>query len=70
MRSWLSRHLDSWLRCWGSAFVMEIESTDGSRVLIGLDPNWQGAQAIAVLDDDAGWADRLVVPDDLRDLVP
>ena len=69
-----ARRIDRWLERCGSAFVMEIESHDGTRYLVGLDPNWQGAPLVAITDDPedggASWADGLRAPDDLRDLVP
>jgi hypothetical protein len=45
---------ERWLERIGRAFVMEIEHADGSRALIGLDPNWQGAPATAVVDASDG----------------
>jgi hypothetical protein len=72
-----ARRVDRWVDRWGRAFVMEVECRDGTRFLLGLDPNWHGAPTLAVADDgaedvtgDRGWAEGLRAPDDLRDLVP
>lgn len=78
-----ARRVDRWLDRWGRAFVMEVETRDGSRFLLGLDPNWHGAPVLSVADDerrddervddpdrDGRWADGLRAPDDLRDLIP
>lgn len=73
-----ARRVHRWLDRCGRAFVMEIELGDGSHALVALDPHWHGAPAIALgdthavggEDEDGRWADGIVVPDDLRDLVP
>jgi hypothetical protein len=66
-----ARRVDRWLDRWGRAFVMEVECRDGTRFLIGLDPNWHGSPTLAPLnDDDDRWPEGVVAPDDLRDLVP
>lgn len=72
-----ARRVDRWIDRWGRAFVMEVECRDGTRFLIGLDPNWHGSPTLALADDGAdngehgaAWADGLRAPDDLRDLVP
>lgn len=85
-RSWLAARIGRWLDRWASSLVMEAECEDGTRLLIGLDPSFHGALPVAVaaethgvLDPDeisgAGrrvdaWPAGVVVPDDLRDLVP
>jgi hypothetical protein len=51
MRSAIARTVDRWLERVGSAFVMEIESPDGTCLLVGLDPIWQGAQVITASAD-------------------
>ena len=71
-----ARRVHRWLDRCGRAFVMEVESRDGTRYLIGLDPNWHGAPVVSLAGGDDGDGDRrdpthgLRVPDDLRDLVP
>lgn len=78
-----ARRVDRWIDRWGRAFVMEVECRDGTRFLVGLDPNWHGSPTLAVADDGddgvddgqdgddgASWANGLRAPDDLRDLVP
>lgn len=72
-----ARRVDRWIDRWGRAFVMEVECRDGTRFLLGLDPNWHGAPTLALANDDDGkgdddgrWAEGLRAPDDLRDLVP
>lgn len=69
-----ARRVDRWLDRWGRAFVMEVECQDGTRFLIGLDPNWHGSPTLALADDDRSdddaWADGLRARDDLRYLVP
>jgi hypothetical protein len=72
MRSWIARRTDRWLQRVGAAFVMELESPDGTRLLVGLDPMWAGAPVLAVTGhgDEVDWFDGLVVTDDSGDLVP
>jgi hypothetical protein len=73
-RSWLAAHIGRWLDRWASSLVMEAECDDGTRLLIGLDPGFHGALPVAVSPDAAErplrWPGDVVVPDDLRDLVP
>jgi hypothetical protein len=70
-RSWLAARIGRWLDRWASSLVMEAECEDGTRLLIGLDPSFHGALPVAVAAETSEpWPDGVVVPDDLRDLVP
>jgi hypothetical protein len=70
-RSWLAARIGRWLDRWASSLVMEAECEDGTRLLIGLDPSFHGALPVAVgAETPEPWPQGVVVPDDLRDLVP
>ncbi len=70
-RSWLAARIGRWLDRWASSLVMEAECEDGTKLLIGLDPSFHGALPVAVATEThEPWPHVVVVPDDLRDLVP
>lgn len=69
-RSWLAGRIGGWLDRWAASLVMEAECDDGTRLLIGLDPSFHGAAPVTVIESSEPWPAGVVVPDDLRDLVP